>query len=273
MFTTTYAHGHMLATSYAKASQGPRKSMEDTHVIHKVSDSITLLAVFDGHGGAQVANLCKQNVGQVFANIVLQYGCHHMERNLLKTYAELDDMAYTSFEDESVGATAAIVLITPDRVWFSNCGDTMSLVGMQSTTATAAKKQSARFMSENHRVDNEKDRVEAAGSRIIYLGGCLRVDGGLNIARSIGDHYIKNVVISQPYITSYPLYGKGRLDYALIASDGLWDVFDEEAADAKITSLRQQHGQNIHAVLNGMIKLAYGRGSADNITLLMTLFH
>lgn len=241
--------------------------MEDTCVVHKVSDTITLLAVFDGHGGSQVADLCKQNVGQVFTSIARQHGCHDMEQNLRRTYAELDDMAYKAFDDEAVGATAAIVLLTPDRVWFSNCGDTMILVNYKGV-------RSPHFVSENHRVEYEKDRIEAAGSRIFYLGGCWRVDGVLNIGRSIGDHYSKDVIISHPHIASYPLYSKEHaLDYILIASDGLWDVFDGETVDAQIVGLRQQHGENIHMVLAQLVQAAYDKGSADNITVLMTIVH
>jgi len=46
--------------------QGWRQTMEDAHVVQTLQPNCQLLAVLDGHGGAQVARFCSLYLGAVF---------------------------------------------------------------------------------------------------------------------------------------------------------------------------------------------------------------
>ncbi|PRQ17437.1 putative protein-serine/threonine phosphatase [Rosa chinensis] len=116
----------------------------------------------------------------------------------------------------------------------------------------------------------------AAGGRVIDWKGC-RVLGVLATSRSIGDHYLKPYVISEPEVTISKRTGSS--DFLVIASDGLWDVVSNEFAcqvvtrclDAQI-KLKFSEGMSGGPAENAtalLAQLALARGSKDNITVIV----
>ena len=138
-------------------------------------------------------------------------------------------------------------------MWFSNCGDAM--------IAMKTRNGNVRYMSQDHKVENEKARIESLGGIVTYNTGCARIYGTLNIARSIGDHFLKAFVISDPYVTA-TTFPKAEIEWISIASDGLWDVYTpmDYADDIKENSL--------NTVLNN----TFARGSMDNVTIIHAEF-
>jgi serine/threonine protein phosphatase PrpC len=119
-------------------------------------------------------------------------------------------------------------------------------------------------MSQDHKVEREKARLEGLGGLITYNDGCARIYGTLNIARSIGDHYLKDFVISDPYVTSLT-YSKSKIDWLIIASDGLWDVFNP----IRVSSILSDNQNNLET----LVKESYLNGSTDNISIAFVLFN
>ena len=133
-------------------------------------------------------------------------------------------------------------------------------------------------LSIDHKPDrpDEKLRVEAAGGRVIDWKGS-RVLGVLSTSRSIGDHYLKPYVITEPEVTVSKR--TESCEFLVIASDGLWDVVSNECACQVVTrfldvqikrrfSDRVSGGpaENTAALL---AQLALARGSKDNITVIV----
>jgi protein phosphatase 2C family protein 2/3 len=235
------------------SSQGPREYMEDTYVFKKIGKDKALFAVFDGHGGDAVAKMCADLTPQIAAQIVAEE--HDVGIALRRIYAELDNQCIIQNLSMSTGACAAIVIVTKERIWFSNCGDTMTVV---------FDANGAQLMSEEHKVSNEISRLEKAGAIITHYD-CPRIFGGLNIARSIGDHAQKLFVPSTPYICSTHIQRNGVKWFA-IASDGIWDVMDHNEF-AKVHNELMPIAIKPAKALSTIVSHAYQRGSGDNITV------
>lgn len=80
-----------------------------------------------------------------------------------------------------VGCTACVALITPDKIYVANAGD---------SRAVAAVDRSAHELSEDHKPENKAER-----KRIENANGFVednRVNGILNLSRSIGDFEYKS---------------------------------------------------------------------------------
>lgn len=229
--------------------------------------------VYDGHGGAQVANYCKdrmhlalieeiQNLNKnvtdidwnnlqqkwecVFTNCFLKVDeevSGGLSRNLdgSTSSASCDDSGHGSsitletIIPETVGSTAVVAVICSSHVIVANCGD---------SRAVLYRGKQAIPLSVDHKPDREDEyhRIESAGGKVIQWNGS-RVFGVLAMSRSIGDRYLKPWIIPEPEVTVVP---RAREDECLIlASDGLWDVMsNEEVCDIARRRILLWHKKN-----------------------------
>ena len=118
-------------------------------------------------------------------------------------------------------------------------------------------------LSESHSpsLDSERARIEAQGGQVLFddVDKIYRVDGILAVSRAIGDYYVK------PYVTGEPTVGTFELtaddECVVLASDGLWDdVTPAEAGNVVVSA-----GGDYASAATSLVKLAYDRGSEDNI--------
>ena len=91
----------------ACSMQGWRKSNEDAH-IHSLDmgDGNSLFAVFDGHGGEQVAMFCEKFMPDYLMKNE-EYKCKNYQKALEETFVELD---YLLISDEGHEKMQKIVL-------------------------------------------------------------------------------------------------------------------------------------------------------------------
>ena len=82
---------------------------------------------------------------------------------------------YNEFEDMP-GCTANVILITPNKIFCANAGDSRSVLSIGKKTYN---------LSYDHKPENksEYDRIIKAGGYVVDG----RVDGDLNLSRAIGD--------------------------------------------------------------------------------------
>jgi serine/threonine protein phosphatase PrpC len=78
------------------------------------------------------------------------------------------------------GCTAVSAIVTPDKIYVGNSGDSRAVVGVKE-----GSKLTGLALSEDHKPDNieEKARIEKAGGFVEEN----RVKGILNLSRSLGD--------------------------------------------------------------------------------------
>jgi protein phosphatase 2C len=242
--------------SYSITCQGPRPYMEDTYAITKLNKNVNFLGVFDGHGGAGVAEICKTSFPAILKESI-NWSCGDANVAIRKTFSLVDQLVEIK-QQNYVGSTAAIVLLDKDNAWFANAGDSMSMI----ITHTG----DCKLMSVEHKADSEAERIAASGGILTYADGMGRVNGTLNLSRSIGDHYLKPVVISDPFIQKISLKG---VKYIVMASDGIWDVYNTNQLGKDIQTLCKRH--SLERVVEMIVDKAYHKGSMDNITLIISV--
>ncbi|KAL9224238.1 hypothetical protein vseg_000298 [Gypsophila vaccaria] len=291
----------------------PVKMLMGENVFNGASDTLSQIAhfygVYDGHGGCQVANYCRERLHLALAEeievikkaIITGSSEGNMqqqwERAFSRSFQKVDaevggavqrdpagDPAGTSsvaaasteaIAPDTVGSTAVVAIVCPTHIIVGNCGD---------SRAVLCRGKAPMPLSVDHKPDrkDEWDRIEAAGGKVFQWNG-YRVFGVLAMSRSIGDRYLKPSIIPDPEVT---IVQRTKEDDCLIlASDGLWDVLtNEEACEAarrRILLWHKKNGTNAildrgkgvdlaaQAAADYLAKLALQKGSKDNITIVV----
>lgn len=245
--------------------------------------------VYDGHGGCQVANYCRERMHLALAEELgtakarLQDGGNWQEQwkkafanSFLKVDFEIGgDRGSEPVAPETAGSTAVVAIISPTRIIIANCGDSRAVLCCGKVPMP---------LSVDHKPDREDElaRIEAAGGKVIQWNGS-RVFGVLAMSRSIGDRYLKPWIIPDPDVMFVPRAKED--DCLILATDGLWDVMNnEEACDVarrRILLWYKRYGDAMpaergdgldpaaQAAADCLTKLAIHKGSKDNITVIV----
>ncbi len=252
----------------AAASQHVRPTMEDEHVALRFSQMMSFFAVYDGHGGRQVAAFLKDNLHLYLRNLVpstvkrdgTSAGTVAAMETALKEAIQLADTDVAEKVEGSMGcgATVGVVVIRSGKghrmVHVANCGD---------VRAVLCRGSQAMRLSVDHKADAdaERIRIEAAGGHVIGK----RVQGVLAVARAVGDHALKKFVISEPYISSTML--EERDTHLILACDGLWDVMSDQDACDMIRDMPED--TPCLTIAKQLIVKATALRSTDNISVIV----
>ncbi len=233
---------------FFREAQGKRPYMEDRYQHCTLVKDVEFIAIYDGHGGDEVADICVAN----FPDILRQGMSFSSDMGIvIRNSFYIVDEIVRKYNMKSVGSTVVFVIIEKDRVWFANCGDSMTMVSYRSGNS--------QMMSEEHKVENEKERIISEGGNITYDDGCARIDRMLNVSRAIGDFHLKKHVNCNPYIRTIARDFKD-IDYILLGSDGLWDVFSN-----KELAIIYKEDTNANVFLDKIVSYSTIFGS-DNVT-------
>jgi protein phosphatase 2C family protein 2/3 len=133
------------------AMQGWRISMEDSHTTvldlgvkdKKTGDRLAFFGVFDGHGGDKVALFAGENIHNIIKKQdTFKSGDYvqGLKDGFLATdRAILNDPKY---EEEVSGCTACVSLISGNKIYVANAGDSRGVLGI---------KGRAKPMSQDHK--------------------------------------------------------------------------------------------------------------------------
>lgn len=244
--------------------QGWRDRMEDEHFCipslgelagassgNRGWSSTAVFGVMDGHGGEHVAHFCERYLPQAIAQgpsedlagaLVAAY--HRMDE-LLSDPANLDELqslsnnrltpqAFATWQanPDCIGCTAVICCVRHDSITVANAGDSRAVLCRRGTAVD---------MSEDHKpnLPGEMRRIQKAGGCVLEqrVAGHThyRVNGNLNLSRSIGDlGYKQNAHLSpkDQIICSTPDVRTFRRqpgdEFMVIACDGVWDVLSSQ---------------------------------------------
>lgn len=245
--------------------------------------------VYDGHGGAQVADYCRERIHLALIGELQRIKESlsedsengwkmHWEKAFVDCFQKIDDEVGGKEEPlapEAVGSTAVVAVILSSHIIIANCGD---------SRAVLCRAKLPMALSIDHKPDrpDEYARIEANGGKVIQWNG-YRVSGVLAMSRSIGDRYLKPWVIPEPEVTIIPRSKED--DCLILASDGLWDVLsNEEACDAARRRIAYWYKKNgvsacthkgekadlaAQAAADYLSKLALQKGSTDNISVIV----
>lgn len=265
--------------SYGSVSViGGRKEMEDTVKVelgflsfNDGEKKYDFFGVYDGHGGALVAEACKERLHRVLVEEIMEGkeggGGVEWEKVMEECFRKMDEEVV---KDKMIGSTAVVAVVGKEEVVVANCGDSRAVICRGGVAVP---------LSVDHKPDrpDELERVEAAGGRVINWNG-HRVLGVLATSRSIGDQYLKPFVSSKPEVTVNKRTEND--EFLVLASDGLWDVISNEFACQIIK--RCLHGR-MRRKSQGVVsescraaeaaavlaELAMARGSKDNISVIV----
>ncbi|KAH0734010.1 hypothetical protein KY285_009717 [Solanum tuberosum] len=248
--------------------------------------------VYDGHGGSQVANYCRDRIHAVLAEELETFMMNLSDESIKQSCQELWNRAFTNcflkvdaeigggaghepVAPETVGSTAVVAVVCSSHIIVANCGD---------SRAVLCRGKEPMALSVDHKPNREDEykRIEAAGGKVIQWNG-HRVFGVLAMSRSIGDKYLKPWIIPDPEVTFIPRTKDD--DCLILASDGLWDVMtNEEACDMarkRILMWHKKYGATLpvergegidpasQAAAECLSNRALQKGSKDNITVIV----
>lgn len=214
--------------------QGWRNSMEDAHfAIPSLQgngwDGTAAFGVMDGHGGADVAKFCVQELPGLISAYPISDPHIGFEAAFYKVDEALERTS--SIDAESQGCTAIVCCVNKSKIFVANSGD---------SRAVLCRGGKALPLSQDHKptLGSERDRIAAAGGVIVQCEGDIggpRVMGDLNLSRSIGDlrhKQDKSRNAAQQIITCKPdvrtLHRQPNDEFMVLACDGVWDVLSSE---------------------------------------------
>lgn len=251
-----------------------RAAMEDTaKIIDKYMNNadVGLFTIYDGHGGAEIAQYLKNRLPELFSKILSslnnKFECddlnYDIESSINILFNKLDDEIKLTSESEYMGSTAVMVLICREKdqlspltsrrvIYCANVGDTRCVL----ISSFGVKR-----LSYDHKASDiqEINRVNNTGG-MIFNG---RVFGQLIITRAFGDHSLKRYgVIATPTLNKHFISDKDK--YLVLATDGVWDViYDEELLKLS------QAVVNADELSKLIIKTALLRGTQDNVSCIV----
>ncbi|XP_010049277.2 protein phosphatase 2C 51 isoform X1 [Eucalyptus grandis] len=185
---------------------GRRREMEDAVRVEqgfakrlKADEVYDFFGVYDGHGGARVAEACRERLHRLVAEEVEGRDREGREMDwegtMVGCFGKMDGEVTSgdaAEEMKTVGSTAVVAVVGREVVVVANCGD---------SRAVLCRGGVAMALTDDHKPNrpDELKRVEAAGGRVINWNG-HRILGVLATSRSIGDQYLKPFVIPEPEI-------------------------------------------------------------------------
>lgn len=268
-----------------------RSSMEDGHTVLELdagAEHWTFLGVYDGHGSQQEMSFCKAEMHKIVGKeLGKRQASDSMASALKASFLQADSSIQEKYGSLKSGCTATVALARREQsggveLFVANVGDSRALLVSSSGT---------RRLTHEHRTSDEPEL-----QRIRDEGGFVynrRVGGRLSVTRALGDFDLKPIVSAEPDVSSYR--GPGDEVVALVlASDGLWDVIDDDEVEELISqsmtealtiegflsmSKRKPHARGVAAATTleeraakALVEKAKARGSRDNITVVVAFF-
>jgi len=262
--------------------QGWRIEMEDAHcAVIGLPDlkDWCFFAVFDGHAGAKVSNYSAQKLLEaIISNEDFKSALtpdslapEGVKKGILNGFLSLDDRMreipeMASGEDKS-GSTAILTIMSPDRIFFANCGD---------SRAVFCSNGEVKFSTQDHKPINpiEKERIQNAGGSVMIQ----RVNGSLAVSRALGDFEYKNVQgkgpceqLVSPEPEVFEVLRSEADEFLVLACDGVWDVMTNEELSAYIRHCMQLT-DDLKEICNNVVDTCLFKGSRDNISIEIIAF-
>ncbi|EFJ49861.1 hypothetical protein VOLCADRAFT_117001, partial [Volvox carteri f. nagariensis] len=255
---------------------------------------LPLVALFDGHRGADAAEFCRTRLAELFWSAALQ--CVSPAAALRDTFLRLEAEYHVHWQRQQQqrllqrpaggssssssaagtaatgvcrypGTTALAVLLAPGgRLVVANAGDCRAVV-CRGRRAMAASRDHTGLL------EDERRRLAVAGTAVTWQHGSWRIGAsGLQVTRCIGDYDVKGGaaattaaagVTALPEITSLELQPDDH--FVIVGTDGLWDVVSAQEA----VGLVYDTVKDPTLAAKRLVSEALMRGSADNVSVVV----
>ncbi|KAJ3609957.1 hypothetical protein NHX12_022051 [Muraenolepis orangiensis] len=283
-------HGEGNGLRYGLSSmQGWRVEMEDAHtaVMGLPAPGMadwSFFAVYDGHAGSRVAHYCSKHLlehiigtdsgpgGTDDSVDAVDPTVEAVKSGIRSGFLRIDEHM-RSFSDlrngmDRSGSTAVGVLLSPERLFFINCGDSRAVLYRDGQVC---------FATLDHKPcdPREKERIQNAGGSVMIQ----RVNGSLAVSRALGDFDYKCVdgkgqteqlVSPEPEVVELSRCPE-RDRFVVLACDGIWDVMSNEELCEFVRS-RLEVSHDLERVCNEVVDTCLHKGSRDNMSVVLVLF-
>ena len=230
-----------------------RKDMEDFHYIKALlikKITCSYFGLFDGHSGKEVGMYLMENLHKILHQKIKEENINNeiLKQIVINSFEQIDkEINLKNFRNET-GSTGTILLLYKDPT-------------SPDSKAYLITKKEMILLTKDHKCcdANEVKRIRDKGG-IVFRE---RVFGTLMLTRSFGDKEMKKYgVLSTPdiYIKNVE---KDDL-FIVIASDGVWDVVEENEI-LKMT----QEGISSNDFSKKIVNLAKERDTHDNISCIV----
>ncbi|KAL0491867.1 protein phosphatase PTC1 [Acrasis kona] len=236
-----------------------RRTMEDGHCMidgFRGNEGEGYFAIYDGHGGKGAV----LKVQKEFHNVIETY-LNDNDENVPEAF----NGAYGFMDGELAtqdfmhcGTTSITCLVrkesTGRKLYVANCGDARVVINEGGV---------ARRLTVDHKCGEQEE-----DDRIRQTGGCIlrgRVSGILAVSRALGDHAMKDWVISTPYQEQVDLEDKHT--QLILACDGVWDVL----SDQEVVDLIKEGESTAQEMADKILRTSLEKGSKDNISVMVVL--
>lgn len=283
-----------------------RDSMEDVHTyIANFAERVDwgYFAVFDGHAGKNSARWCGNNlhavlelqIGQDDHDLTPMVGVHDLQECLHQSFLKADEMIQAEGVGNS-GCTAAVAVIRWESLSSSpSLPVTEPVASSGSDTASNSpfdfvpqahhrrviytsnvgdsrivlyREGKPYRLSYDHKASdaNEIARIRAAGGLVMKN----RVNGVLAVSRSLGDTYMKDLVIGKPFTTRTEISDAD--EFMIIACDGVWDVISDLKACEYVLEIFKDEIATPQLAAKKLCNLAMENMTTDNVTVMVVKF-
>ncbi|KAM0948944.1 putative protein-serine/threonine phosphatase [Dioscorea sansibarensis] len=208
-------------------------------------DQFGLFCIFDGHGGAGAAKAASKLLPKNVADILSDPD----ERGKVFSQCDASDVLRDAFslteaalDHQYEGCTATVLLVWLDHneeifAQCANVGDSACIMSINEKLIN---------MTEDHRLSSLTEHSRMAKMGMPLKDGETRLCG-INLARMLGDKFLKEQDVrfsSEPYISPVVHISKACTAFAVIASDGLWDVISTKKAAQLVLQMKVR--ENAH---------------------------
>ncbi|CAI9118552.1 OLC1v1020139C1 [Oldenlandia corymbosa var. corymbosa] len=270
-----------LASDPMSLRRGAKKlPMEDVCFYHwplPGTEQFGLFGICDGHGGVGAAISVSQILPEIIASILSD---QFRRENVLQNHDASDVLreAFAQTEAcinhyyEGCTATAVLVWAADNESFYVQCANVGDSACFINTDGQVVK------LTEDHRVTSYSERLRIQG-----IGEPLR-DGetrlcGLNLARMLGDKFLKQQdsrFSSEPYISQALYIHQSSRSFALLASDGFWDVVNVKKAVQLVNQARERNEGDRDAsaekIANILLGEARTQRTKDNTSIIFLDF-
>ncbi|RWW68572.1 hypothetical protein BHE74_00023896 [Ensete ventricosum] len=250
--------------------------------------------VYDGHGGARVAQACRERLHVVLAEEVAATGGWPRAEGrwrevMMASFSRVDGEVEAAAQGEAertVGSTAVVAVVGTKRIVVANCGDSRAVLSRGGVAVPLSFDHKVILLCVTCSCLISYSLISSPDLFIINChysedGMCLSWGHHSGDSRAVlsrgGDCYLKPFVISEPDVTVTERTEKD--EFLILASDGLWDVVSNEAA-CKIARqcLNGRMARMFPDAVSGctaaeaaalLAELAISRGSEDNISVVV----
>ena len=252
--------------------QNSRDRMEDI-VDVRLFQGGGIFIVLDGHNG----NLALNFVAKVLSlNIVNAMESHSIDAALQIAFAQTEEALLAYLIEECIGkedtececmaelpiltsgVVACVVVLKGEDIYTAHVGDSRAVLGRKNFEALQ--------LTMDHSMSNatERIRIETIPEGVSLDEGYVN---GLMVTRSLGNVCCrtKTKCTGQIAIPTISKFHSVDDQFILIASDGLFEVFSNEAVVGEIRRAMMRPSFSPTKICQELVQRAISRGSCDNI--------